>query len=84
MPERSIMLLHPLAPDVRCPACGAPLTFIRVRRYGDLYECSGGPCKCRVMHYRNQATKTCGWALLYDHASDGMWVACGVPAAAKE
>jgi hypothetical protein len=84
VPERSIMLLHPLAPDVRCPACGADLRFIRARVYGDLYECSRGPCKCRVMHYRNPATKTCGWALLYNYASLGMWVACGVPAAEKE
>jgi hypothetical protein len=36
------------------------------------------------MHYRNPATKTCGWALLYNYASLGMWVACGVPAAEKE
>ena len=84
MPELP-MRLHPLAPDVRCPACGAGLTFVQVRGYGDLYQCSGGSCRCQVMHYRNPAaTKTCGWALLYGHGSLGMWVACGVPAAEKE
>jgi hypothetical protein len=82
MPEP--MLLPPLAPDVKCPACGADLTFIRVRGWGDLYQCSGGPCKCRVMHYRNQATKTCGWALLYNHSSLGMWFACGETAVKGE
>jgi hypothetical protein len=76
------MLLHLLA--VRCPACGARLTFIRLRGYGDLYECSGGSCKCRVMHYRNKATQTCGWALLYNYASLGVWTACDVPAAMAE
>ena len=82
MPEP--LRFHPLAPDVRCPLCGAALAFIRVRAYGDLYECSGGSCSCRVMHYRNPATKTCGWAVLYNHGSLGMWVARGLPAAEKE
>ena len=74
------MLLHPLAPGVKCPACGSALAFLRVRKYGDLYQCSGSPCECRVMHYRNRANKTCGWAVLYTHASLGVWVACGVRA----
>jgi hypothetical protein len=78
------MLLHPLAPEVKCPACCSGLTFIRVRVYGDLYQFSGGSCGCQVMHYRNPATKTCGWALLYSQGSLGMWVACGVPAAEKD
>jgi hypothetical protein len=82
MPES--MLLHPLAPAVKCPACGAALAFTRVRRYGDLYQCSGGPCRCHVMHCRKKATKICGWALIYNHGSFGVWVACGVPAAEKE
>ena len=82
MPEP--MLLHPLTPDVKCPACGADLTFIRVRGWGDLYQCSGGRCKCRVMHCRNQATKTCGWALLNSQQSLGMWFACGETAAKGE
>jgi hypothetical protein len=77
------MLPHPLAADVKCPACGSALAFIRVRGYGDLYQCSGGSCGCQVMHYRNQATKTCGWALLYSHGSLGMWIACGVPTAGE-
>ena len=38
------MRFHPLAPEAKCPACGASLTFVRVRGYGDLYSCaSGGP-----------------------------------------
>jgi hypothetical protein len=78
------MLLHPLAPDVKCPGCGSAFAFLRVRVYDDLYQCSGSPCECRVMHYRNRATKTCGWALLYNHASLRMWVECDVPLAEKE
>jgi hypothetical protein len=57
------MLLHPLAPGVKCPAWGAGgLMFIRVRKYGDLYQCaSGGPCKREVLHYYvRKETKTCG------------------------
>jgi hypothetical protein len=47
------MRLHALAPEVKCPRCGASLAFIRVRGgYGDLYQCaSAGPCKCQIMHY---------------------------------
>lgn len=82
MPEP--MLLHPLAPDVKCPACGAALAFLRVRGYGDLYRCSGGSCSCYVMHYRNKAVKTCGFALLYNYGSLGVWVACGEQPVAKE
>jgi hypothetical protein len=53
--------LHLLAPDVKCPACGAGLTFIRLRTNGDLYRCaSGGLCKCYVIHYRKGITKICG------------------------
>ena len=78
------MLLHPLAPDVKCPGCGSALVFLRVKGYGDLYQCCGSPCECRVMHYRNQVTKTCGWALLYTYLSCGMWVACGLPATEKK
>ena len=64
MPELP-MRFHLLAPDVKCPTCGADLTFVRVRGYGDLYQCaSGGPCRCQVMHYRKE-TKTCGYAVLY-------------------
>ncbi len=83
MPEPR-MWFHPLAQDVKCPACGGGLTFVRVRGYGDLYRCSGGFCKCHVMHYRNKAVKTCGWALLYYYGSLGMWVACGERPAEKE
>jgi hypothetical protein len=55
------MRLHPLAPNVKCPACGADLTFIRVRAgYGDLYQC--GQCKHQVMHYVSKVPNTCGYA----------------------
>ena len=81
------MRLHPLAPEVRCPNCGAGLVFVRVRLPGDLYECaSGGPCKCRVLHYRDRTTKTCGYAALYTYGALGVgpfgkWTACaGIPA----
>jgi hypothetical protein len=78
------MLLHPLAADVKCPACGAGLTFIRVRRHGDLYECAaGGPCRCRVMHYWNNTTKTCGYSLAYRSGAFGGWTACGEKPAEK-
>ena len=72
------MRLHLLAPEVKCPACGAGLTFIRVRGgYGDLYQCaSGGPCRCQVMHYRDRMTKTCGYAVMYTFGSFGEWTAC--------
>jgi hypothetical protein len=77
------MLLHPLALDVRCPYCGAGLTFLRVRRYGDLYQCSDGPCRREVLHYWNKGTKACGYALAYGSGVFGAWTACGAkPAAA--
>jgi hypothetical protein len=76
------MQLHPLASGVKCPACGAGFTFIRVRGYGDLYSCaSGGPCKCAVLHYRNKETQTCGYAVIYNYGPLGMWTPCGEPAA---
>ena len=63
MPKRH-MLLHPLPPGVKCPACGGGLTFIRVRVFGDLYQCK---CKHQVMHYLNTDTKTCGYAIIRPH-----------------
>jgi hypothetical protein len=77
VPERP-MRFHPLAFGVKCPACGAGLTFIRVRAgYGDLYSCgSVGPCRCQVMHYRDKMTKTCGYAAVLDYGTMGEWTAC--------
>ena len=49
MPERP-MRLHPLSSDVKCPACGADLRFVRVRLLADLYECTSS-CKRQVLHY---------------------------------
>ena len=70
MPELP-MRFHPLAAEAKCPACGADLTFMRVRGHGDLYQCaSGGPCRCKVLHYRSKATKTCGYAAIYTY---GLW-----------
>jgi len=79
------MRLHPLAPGVKCPSCGAGLTFIRVRGgYGDLYSrASGGPCRCQVMHYRDKMTKTCGYAVMYTFGSFGEWTACREKPASK-
>jgi hypothetical protein len=46
---------HPLAPDVKYPACGADLVFVRRRLLADLYEfASGGQCKRQVLHYRTK------------------------------
>ena len=43
--------------DVKCPACSADLTFIRVRGYGDLYQCVSDPYRRQVMHYRRKDSK---------------------------
>ena len=77
------MLLHPLAPEVKCPTCGAGLTFVRVRRFGDLYQCTSGVCKRPVMHDRNKETQTCGYAAIYNTGVFGVWTACGESPAAK-
>ena len=39
------MRFHLLASDVKCPACGGDLMFVRVRGYGDLYQCASDPCR---------------------------------------
>ena len=77
MPEPP-MRLHPLAPEVKCPVCGDGLTFIRVRKFGDLYQCK---CRRQVIHYVVKRTKTCGYALMYTFGTFGAWTACAVPAA---
>jgi uncharacterized Zn finger protein len=78
------MRLHPLAPNVKCPACGADLTFIRVRGHRDLYRCaSGGSCTRQVMHYLNKETQTCGYASVSKYGVFGVWSACDVHAAEK-
>jgi hypothetical protein len=74
------MRLHPLAPEVRCLGCGAGLTFIRVRKFCDLYQCA---CKRQVMHYRNKETKACGYVSVSNYGVFGAGTACGVPAAKK-
>ena len=75
------MRLHLLAPEVKCPNCGAGLMFVRARVQGDLYQCaSGGWCKCHVMHYRSKITKACGYAVIYNYGL-GAWTACDMPAA---
>ena len=83
LPEPPIWF-HPLAPDVKCPACGADLTFIRTRGRRDLYQCTCGACKCQVMHYLNKETQTCGYAPVYRSGAFGVWTACGEKPAAKE
>jgi hypothetical protein len=68
------MRLYALAPEVKCPGCGADLTFIRVRKFGDLYQCS---CNRQVLHYRKKETKACGYAPIYSSGAFGVWTACG-------
>ena len=83
MPEP--MRFHALAPDVRCPACGrAGLIFMRVRSYRDLYRCAAtGLCECRVIHYWDKATKTCGYSVIYGSVALGKWNTCCERPAAK-
>ena len=82
MPEFP-MRFHPLASDVKCPACGAGLIFTRVRQYGDVYTCaSRGPCRCQVMHYRDKTTKACGFAISQPGVFS-KWTPCGQAPAAK-
>jgi hypothetical protein len=72
------MRLHALASDVKCPVCGDGLTFIRVRKFGDLYQCK---CRRQVIHYVSKGTKTCGYAVMYTFGTFGEWTACDMPAA---
>jgi hypothetical protein len=82
VPDLPMRLLHPLAAGVKCPACGAGFTFVRVRGYGDVYSCaSGGPCRCSVIHYRKKETQVCGYAVIYSFGPLGVWTACDMPAA---
>ena len=83
MPELP-MRFHLLAPDVKCPACGAGLTFVRVRAYRDLYVCASSVCKRQVMHYRNKETQTCGYATITPWGGFGKWTACKMPAAKEK
>jgi len=78
------MRFHQLAPDVKCQACGGDLTFVRVRGYGDLYQCASGPCKGRVMHYQRKESKICGYAAITHLGSFGAWTACGETAAKEK
>ena len=64
---------HLLAPDVKCPSCGGGLTFVRVRKFADLYQCAS---KRQVMHYVNKETKTCGYAAMYTFGTFGVWTPC--------
>jgi hypothetical protein len=80
VPEPS-MRLHPLTPDVKCPACGAGLTFVRMRGTGDLYHCASGQCGSQIMHYGNKQNKTCRFAAVYRSGAFGEWTACDMDAA---
>jgi hypothetical protein len=82
MAELPVMRLHPLAPGIKCPNCGAGFMFVRARAQGDMYQCaSGGPCRCHVMHYRDKITRACGYAVIYNYGEFGKWTACDMPAA---
>ena len=78
------MRFHPLSPDVKCPTCGADLTFVRVRQFGDLYQCASDGCWCQVVHYRNKTTNACGYAVVYVQGWFGAWTECVVPTAKGE
>ena len=75
------MRFHPLAPQVKCSACGGDLMFVRVRVYGDLYQCVSDPCRRQVMHYKRKDSKTCGYAPLSRLGVFSVWIACEKPAA---
>jgi hypothetical protein len=77
------MRFHLLAPDVKCPACGVGLRFIRVRLLADLYECGSPSCNRQVLHYRTKETQACGYAVLYTWGVFGKWTECDMPAAAS-
>lgn len=83
MPEL-LMRYHPLASDLKCSACGADLKFVRVRGYGDLYQCVSDPCRRQVMHYQRKDSKTCGYAALSRNGTFGVWIACDMPAAKEK
>ena len=81
MPELP-MRFHVLAPEVKCPNCGAGLTFVRVRAgYGDLYQCASGKCTRQIIHYRSKEAQTCGYAVVYKYGATGEWTACNMPTA---
>jgi hypothetical protein len=76
------MRFHALPPNMKCPRCGAGLTFVRVRTFGDLYQCaSGAPCRGQIMHYQRKERKICGYAAITSYGSFGEWNAYDMPAA---
>ena len=75
---------HSLLQEGKCPACGPGLAFIRVRKFGDLYQCGSGLCKCQVMHYRNKTTRICDCSVICNYGLLGEWTACGAAAAKGE
>ena len=80
MPEpQSSMRLHLLAPEVKCPNCGAGLMFVRPRGHGDLYQC--GLFKHQVLHTLNRATRSCDYAPISPYGVFDKWTACGETAA---
>ena len=76
------MRFHPLALDVKCPACSADLTFVRVRGYGDLYQCaSGGPCRARSCTTKGRKARFAATLPFTHLGSFGDWTACDMAAA---
>jgi hypothetical protein len=73
------MRLHLLAPEVKCPACGAGLMFVKPRGHGDLYQC--GLFKHQVLHTLNRAARSCGDAPISPYGVFDKWTACGETAA---
>jgi hypothetical protein len=75
------MRFHPLPPQVKCSACGGDLMFVRVRVYGDLYQCVSDSCRRQVMHYQRKGSKTCGYAAHSRLGVFGVWIMCNMSAA---
>jgi hypothetical protein len=79
------MKLHPLSPEVKCPMCGGVLVYVRLRRFGDLYQCFriAKGCRGAVMHYRKGRTTRCGWAQPFDIGLPERWTECADQPAPK-
>jgi len=69
---KPLRLLHPLPTYVKCPACGAGLTFVEARgtrrlvllRFHRLVQ-------MRAHHYRIRVTKPCGDAVILRERTGG-------------
>lgn len=69
---------HALPPEVKCPSCGGALAYIRVRKFGDLYQCARGAKACpgAVLHYCKAGTTRCGWTRVLEAKFPDRWIEC--------